>query len=301
MWKDDAPLLHDPNFVEVTTLFANNFEAAATALFVYDYFLTLPQEINSVWLRKMTMGSLLFLINRCVVMLNRGMRMASNTNSSEFSPAHLNSQSCNAVTAVSEICTAAMYLVFAIFSAIRTYAIWNKDGRVLIGLLVLGSVYPAIRVYGLHALLTGFFAPNAHSSQPLCIIYIAANCANIVFECIVIIFTWVKTVNVRDMLKEAESRARRRLVSYLLLRDGTTYFVAALLLHVLNVGAAYVMFAAQNSDDFIGNLGGSVHPAFNDDHAYDDDDGASDGEDDHNYDGGEDDLRNHTAREIAAG
>ena len=42
---------------------------------MYDYFLTLPQEIKCIWKRKPSTATALFLVNRYIVMCNRGFRM----------------------------------------------------------------------------------------------------------------------------------------------------------------------------------------------------------------------------------
>lgn len=45
------------------------------ALFVFEYLLTLQHEIEYVWKRKKRTGSIIFLVNRYVVLVNRGLKM----------------------------------------------------------------------------------------------------------------------------------------------------------------------------------------------------------------------------------
>ncbi|GJE93317.1 hypothetical protein PsYK624_094760 [Phanerochaete sordida] len=50
-------------------------ELTATTLYLYDYILTFSQEVGCVWNRKFTGASLLFIINRYVVLANRLVRL----------------------------------------------------------------------------------------------------------------------------------------------------------------------------------------------------------------------------------
>jgi len=54
------------------------------------------------------------------------------------------------------------------------------------------------------------------------------------FECVVIALTWFKTADILNTLKIAAVGARKG-PAYLLLRDGTTYFVTLLLLNTLSL------------------------------------------------------------------
>ncbi|KAI0083636.1 hypothetical protein BDY19DRAFT_900028 [Irpex rosettiformis] len=93
------------------------------ALFMYDYFLTLPQEIKCIWRRKWSTATVLFLVNRYVVMCNRGFRMIQ------------------AVSWQGQFEHTADRVMFA---AIRMYAIWNRDRKVFACVLALGLIYPIV-------------------------------------------------------------------------------------------------------------------------------------------------------------
>lgn len=45
------------------------------ALFCYDYLLTFAQEVKCIWSRKLTGASLLYVLNRYAVLLNRLVRL----------------------------------------------------------------------------------------------------------------------------------------------------------------------------------------------------------------------------------
>ncbi|KAI0765811.1 hypothetical protein BC629DRAFT_911995 [Irpex lacteus] len=47
-------------------------EYTTTALLVYDYSLTLPQEVEHIWRRRTSMITILFFINRYSIILIRG-------------------------------------------------------------------------------------------------------------------------------------------------------------------------------------------------------------------------------------
>lgn len=45
------------------------------ALYLYEYFLTLSKEVQCVWRRKLSVASILFILNRYVVLCNRMIRL----------------------------------------------------------------------------------------------------------------------------------------------------------------------------------------------------------------------------------
>ena len=49
--------------------------SSTTALYLFDYLLTLPQEINNIWRCKTTTATVLFLLNRYLFMISRCFRL----------------------------------------------------------------------------------------------------------------------------------------------------------------------------------------------------------------------------------
>ncbi|GJE89146.1 hypothetical protein PsYK624_052400 [Phanerochaete sordida] len=66
--------------VAVQSIRTNNYVAmGALALIVYDYVITLDQEVNNVWRRKFTAASLLFYVNRYLSILAAALIVAMNS------------------------------------------------------------------------------------------------------------------------------------------------------------------------------------------------------------------------------
>jgi hypothetical protein len=65
----------DNKYVFCVWCFAAQYHSEVlTALFVYEYFLTLPQEINYIWQRPKSMAAILFFLNRYISFVNRGLQ-----------------------------------------------------------------------------------------------------------------------------------------------------------------------------------------------------------------------------------
>ncbi|KAI0765803.1 hypothetical protein BC629DRAFT_1293376 [Irpex lacteus] len=109
------------------------------ALFIYEYFLTLPREIKCIWSRKTSTATILFLLNRYVVMCNRGFRMIQ------------------AVSWQGQFEHTADRVIFA---AIRMYAIWNRDSKVFACVLALGLIYPIVNTVSEIFMSSILFCPN---------------------------------------------------------------------------------------------------------------------------------------------
>ncbi|KAI0696085.1 hypothetical protein BC835DRAFT_894937 [Cytidiella melzeri] len=139
-----------------------------------------------------------------------------------------------------------MYLVVALFAATRMYAIWDQDRRIFGFVLGLGSIYPLVNTFYVATLVVSAFPPpitgcgqrsslnfgGSVSSDEF--LFIFGTLFSILFESVVIALTWMKTMDIQIMLQKTGTGLRTR-VSYLLLRDGTTYFVTILSLNVLSL------------------------------------------------------------------
>lgn len=158
---------------------------------------------------------------------------------------HTADRICTIVWRFSEACTITMYIVIALFAALRMYAIWNSDYRIGICVLALGLIYPIVNIYYVTTLVFSAFPPpvtgcGQHSSLIFSDVdsdeffFIFGTIFGILFECVVIALTWIKTVDIQQTFRKLNPGSRGG-ISYLLLRDGTTYFVTLLLLNILSL------------------------------------------------------------------
>ncbi|KAI0083647.1 hypothetical protein BDY19DRAFT_858844, partial [Irpex rosettiformis] len=150
-------------------------------LFFYDFFLTLPQEVNKIWRRKVTIATVLFLLNRYVFMMSRGMRTVQ-----AVSWHHFFEQDTN------RVCHVHLLRSLVVIAAIRIFAIWERNHIIFTFVLAVGLISPIVTKAVTAAL----------------------------FECAVIILTWIKTAHIQRALRSINSAEGSKGISYLLLRHG---------------------------------------------------------------------------------
>ncbi|KAJ3805350.1 hypothetical protein F5876DRAFT_17795, partial [Lentinula aff. lateritia] len=98
-----------------------------SALWIADHIETLPTEFRSIWKRKMTGTSVLFLINRYMFFLFLVLQAVFNL------PGNGTDKQCQAETTMALVCeTIALIATNALF-ALRVYAIYNKN-KVILGI-----------------------------------------------------------------------------------------------------------------------------------------------------------------------
>ncbi|KAI0337391.1 hypothetical protein BDW22DRAFT_1349194 [Trametopsis cervina] len=224
-------------------------EVAASTLFFYDYLLTLPQEIKCVWQRPKHGAAVLFFVNRYVVFFNRLIRLVQTVSWSGETENNAD-VICNVVWRVSEGCTIIMYLLVAVFATLRMYAVWGKDMKIGGCILILGLVYPLVNTYFVTTLSLSALAPpftgcgqqttlNFPSADLL--FFLFGTVFAILFECVIIALTWTKTLDIQRVLRR-KSMGAHRSTSYLILRDGTTYFLTLLSFNILSLLSIRVEF-----------------------------------------------------------
>ncbi|KAI0804572.1 hypothetical protein BC629DRAFT_1437862 [Irpex lacteus] len=236
----------------------NMGEAAMLALLLYEYCLTLPREITCIWLREFSVASWLFLVNSIITALvyvvnwtrsQYGLHMTAADQmlvrhrcSWRFKFLQSVNESCTITWKVSGSLTIVMYVDFAAFAAIRTYAIWDKDLRVFFIILGLGLIYPAGYAYYIAQTLavanypspspfTGSGCISASVTLPsaltpefgaynLLTVLVALEATSALsFEGITIGLTWVKTVPTIRQIRRDNHRDTLP-VTYVIFQDG---------------------------------------------------------------------------------
>ncbi|KAI0765786.1 hypothetical protein BC629DRAFT_1442863 [Irpex lacteus] len=209
-------------------------EVAATALFFYEYFQILPDEVKYIWELKKSIASYLFLVNRYAVLCIRGFRLVQMVSWARRN-AHtadvfgcmvltsIASDSCTVAWRMGDMCTIVMYLVLALFASLRTYAIWEKNRFVLYSITT--------RTY--RAAPPPFTGCDYNTSLNLSI-KLDPNMIYMIFEASVVILTWVKTVTLLRRRRQIDGRVNQGM-GYVLLRDGTIHFGTLFILNAVGL------------------------------------------------------------------
>ncbi|KAI0090073.1 hypothetical protein BDY19DRAFT_905139 [Irpex rosettiformis] len=200
-------------------------EIAATALFFYEYFLILPDEVKYIWKLKKSIASYLFIVNRYVVLCVRGFRLVQ----------MVSWEGRNEVTA-DEIQD--FTIPPTVFASLRTYAIWEKNRIVLICVLILGLIYPCGFTYSIttrdyRAAPPPFTGCDYDTSLNLSI-GLDPNMIYMVFEATVVVLTWTKTFTLIRRRRQINGRIDQGM-GYILLRDGTIHFTTLVILNVIGL------------------------------------------------------------------
>ncbi|CCM06021.1 uncharacterized protein FIBRA_08265 [Fibroporia radiculosa] len=228
-------------------LLANFCTVAAMMLLLYDYILTFAQEIQCIWRRKFSGATVLFFLNRYLSIIYRILMLLV------ILPwQYLPQQTAD------DVITIMLDLILAVFTSLRLYAIWNRDRRILIAVILLGLVSPAANIfyyttlqeeaappplYGC-AVRVHMSASAGEMSVPvgLVVMRLADNTFSFaIFNCvfaicsdaIVLILTWLKTAEIQRAFSSAHVKGGS--ISSLIQRDGTVYFLTLLVLNVVNL------------------------------------------------------------------
>ncbi|EGO03053.1 hypothetical protein SERLA73DRAFT_131537 [Serpula lacrymans var. lacrymans S7.3] len=133
----------------------NYVEVSATALFIFEYFLTLDDEIKFIWGAQWGIAKSLFVLARYIPFLSLPLAMYY------FLGTHVDPDACNPI--VETVTT--LYVLGIVFSecifSLRVYAIWNRSkyiGILLIAIITGGIVSLAV--------ILSLFFPTAHFVTP---------------------------------------------------------------------------------------------------------------------------------------
>ncbi|TFY59207.1 hypothetical protein EVJ58_g5932 [Rhodofomes roseus] len=212
---------------EIITLLQSNFitnycELATCMLIFFEHIVTLPDEIRFIWRRKLTMSSLIFLLNRYILFLYGLVNVVgvipwtTNIGSDAFSgfvcasDAERKTCRCAAIIMLYTVFTLLLYAITPIFSTLRVYAIAGRKWH-----------------FALATFLTGMVAVASNL-----VMTIATRVCSIVSDLLVIVVTWWRTYALK---READRLHMRASLATLLLRDGTIYFVAILVLNIVHI------------------------------------------------------------------
>ncbi|KAI0765797.1 hypothetical protein BC629DRAFT_1540450 [Irpex lacteus] len=142
-------------------------------------------------------------------------------------------------------------MTFAVFAAFRTYALWNKDLRVLYFVLLLGMLYPCGYAYYATRLVFRASSPpipgcEYYSTLPssittrygsdslLYVCHMLGTGSIILFEGATALLTWLKTIPTIHRRQRNDTSSVKS-ISLVLFLDGTIQFVALLLMNAVSL------------------------------------------------------------------
>ncbi|THG95373.1 hypothetical protein EW026_g6270 [Hermanssonia centrifuga] len=214
----------------------SNITYSMTALVAYEYIITLEQEMAMVWHRKWTLATWLFIANRYALIGFIIWSTAPTTSSrrvTNCSPQSwlLNScvvgYSCAPVQVMGDILGTLQNVVFAVFSALRVFAL--SDRYIPMTLLVLAlNLGPVV----LDIETTVFAADPLFGTFCEDILDFSARINFDLGDALVLAVTWAKTAR---SLAEGARIGMRTPLSTMLLRDGTIYFAVLLMMNIAQV------------------------------------------------------------------
>ncbi|KAL1948815.1 hypothetical protein VTO73DRAFT_10621 [Trametes versicolor] len=214
------PVLHDAD----VSFFIS---CAATTLALYEHLITIRLEVQQIWKRDTSGATMLFIMTRYFMLLSRIFVILG------FYP----------IRDPAAITTSVLIIVLSAIGAIRVYALWNRDYRLLI-IIMLTGVLPAIAnlffrsASSAYIVPTKFYscqsAPTAMTAQT----YKACASASVFVPLYALMhpqfvaLTWKKTFRIYALTRNAKLHAD---YSVLILRDGTVYFLTICVLNLVAI------------------------------------------------------------------
>ncbi|KAF8590788.1 hypothetical protein K439DRAFT_1164453 [Ramaria rubella] len=235
---------------------ARYYVVAPVAILYYDWFLTLPEEVNRYWRPKFTGPTILFLLNRYLPVIGFIPTMISYF-SGDFSPA-VRFRICvtspatliNNDTISDEQVCAKHVVPFALAAnlvsqsligivlLLRTYAIYERSGIILLFLIVAWSVEIGVGIWGASSLVPLMLPPGIsgclpHSPDNSKFRLAAAYMGVLFYEAFIYGLTLWKTLRYRQ--NRAYFSIPDNTLIGTIIRDGSVYFIVLLGANLLTI------------------------------------------------------------------
>ncbi|KAI0689448.1 hypothetical protein C8T65DRAFT_746165 [Cerioporus squamosus] len=225
----------DPAFVaQYSSFLLSNYCAiAASAVFIYEYLITLGDEVNLFWSRRLTGATLLFVSNRALVMWAHIFTMV--TSYIPISPAHNSAFSTLRAFALTRLWSLSIFVL--LLSSVPIGINFTNFGFTPGGVVVppLGCVYSDSLPADLansrtcNAILWCLEVVSNSLSFTLPEVTIASRTCLISADLLLVVTTWWK------LSRGSTQHRQKGSFVYVLLRDGTIYFIALLVLNALHL------------------------------------------------------------------
>jgi len=233
MSSDEAEFISDV-FLQLRE---NYFSIASAAVLAYDIVITNNREVDVIWGRPFSGVTVLFLNMRYVTLLSQIALFATGVE-----PGF--PLLCKATGFIYYLTVIWSNTAFAVFSAVRIWAIWGRHWLPFVIVLFICLMSPAINL----ALYTHLHIVSAPGPQPwggcgsflsvsidtLTRLSITARASAITADLIILAATWIKTWSIHRVTKSTNIGTGQSTASLsgLLLRDGTVYFATLLCLNI---------------------------------------------------------------------
>lgn len=254
-------------------LIANYAAVAFVMILLYDYVLTFGEEVEFIWKQKISVGSILFLFNRYMPMIDLVIAMNSYTNR-----AIQQDKFCLPWVRIDVWITVLCVGIIDVLLLLRTWALWGRSKTILICLSVLlVACILAASGTSLYYSLTVVEFPSLDNIRSC--LYTIPN-INIIYGSYVSSILFDSTVMILTLIKAVPARQPNGLTPLItqLLKDGVQYFVIIFLTAIVNMimvnlappapsatlSILYLVMASTLGCRLILNLRGSIlRPAYN--------------------------------------
>ncbi|RPD75800.1 hypothetical protein L226DRAFT_570044 [Lentinus tigrinus ALCF2SS1-7] len=138
-------------------LFASNSAVyAAYTLIFFEHILTFGDEVEVFWKRKFTGATVMFLLNRYLILVSYILELASVWIKSDYLCSY---QACMVDVRITDVFYYALYIPWAVFAALRAYALSNRNWPLAILVFLLGLVPYGMDMGQFAVGLTGYVDP----------------------------------------------------------------------------------------------------------------------------------------------
>ncbi|EKM48828.1 uncharacterized protein PHACADRAFT_266071 [Phanerochaete carnosa HHB-10118-sp] len=202
--------------------------AAAASLVVYEFLITMGDEINIIWKRPVTATDILFCSVRWCMLLTVALELA---------PATQNS--CAPLEIVSWIVTLVQFFQVALFSALRVFAIGDRSYVWSLTIFALSMVPFVTNLYNIVESKYGSFQDplagmtciqeHMFSARTFNMFMYITRGSLVLADTIVLVLTWIKTFGNWKTTRRLNIKVS---LTTCLLRDGTLYFIALLAMNI---------------------------------------------------------------------
>ncbi|KAI0774496.1 hypothetical protein C8Q74DRAFT_1270480 [Fomes fomentarius] len=221
---------------------------AVFSLLAYEYVITFDREMKLFWRRTINGSSILFIVNRYLSLVYSALGMPF--------PDPTTNKSCTAEYYIIESLGLLQYLPWALFSALRAYALCSRTcGQWSISILVLlSSLAPLI----LNFVNMGYWSITGASDGPCVVVdllsvtiqnhlTIVSRVCLIASDLLVMCITWNATYKTsRDSIKVL---GQGNSLSSILFRNGTLYFSILVTLNILHL--SFTLLSIVNTQDSV--------------------------------------------------
>lgn len=196
-------------------------------LVIYEFIVTFLDEIRVVWMTPIAASTILLGSVRYTMLISAAIQVLATPTTVE---------GCRAIVVLTHVLNLIAFAQTALFSALRVFAIGNRNYYLSILVFLLGIVpfatnlmLTAIAAYG-YVSLPPPVGPTCYSDAPISvrtsnIMTYATRACLILSDVLVLIVTWIKTFGQWRSARQANVRVS---LTTCLLRDGTVYFIVLL-------------------------------------------------------------------------